>query len=150
MRAGCAARKAWGRITGVVDAGHSSIKFSDSEFRIRGPLLRRGELSVILGGSRRYWACKDDIDAASRSTVVDRSERGRTPTKRAFSPWGYRRMVPRVRAQEVAGRERERRTSGRTEREWGRQGTTSEGKGDGEDRVGERGGGRWPLQERES
>ena len=137
VRAGCASWKAWGRITWVVDAGHSGIK---SAFRIRGPDLRSGELNVILGGSRRYWACKDDTDAASRRTVVDRSERGRTPTKWALSPWGYRRMVPWVRAEEVAGRERERRTSGRTEREWGCQGTTSVGKGDGEDRVGERGG----------
>ena len=149
VRAGCASWKAWGRITCGVDAWHSSIKFADSEFRIRGPLLRRGKLNVFLGSSRRYWACKDDRDAASR-TVVDRSEKGRIPTKRALSPWGYRRMVPWVRAEEAAGRERERRTSGRNEREWGRQGTTSEGKGGGEGRVGERGGGRWPLQERES
>lgn len=97
----------------MVDAGHSSIKFFDSEFRIRGPLLRRGELTVILGGSRRYWVCKDDMDAANLRTVVDRSERGRTLTKRALSPWGYRQMVPRVRAEEVSGREQERRRLGK-------------------------------------
>lgn len=113
VRAGCASWKAWGRITWVVDAGHSSIKFFDSEFRIRGPLLRRGELTVILGGSRRYWVCKDDMDAASLRTVVDRSERGRTLTKRALSPWGYRQMVPWVRAEEVSGREQERRRLGK-------------------------------------
>lgn len=49
----------------MVDDGHSGIKFSDSAFRIRGPHLRSRELNVILGGSRRYWACKDDTDAAS-------------------------------------------------------------------------------------
>lgn len=70
----------------MVDAGHSSIKFFDSEFRIRGPLLRRGELTVILGGSRRYWVCKDDMDAASLRTVVDRSERGRTLQSGHFLP----------------------------------------------------------------
>lgn len=60
------------------------MKFYDSEFQVRGPLLQRSKLNGVLG-LRTHSACNNIADAKGKA-LVKGSKGGRTPTKCAAVP----------------------------------------------------------------